>query len=357
MGVARCVGSVTALGLKRLVPRVRKERDGAHRRVVRRSDEWHEGARDLGVHRDARGEWLLRGAAERSLRLAKGGEEGPRTRAGRSPQRHSRGHDRRGCGARGCESRVEAQTTAEAQTEPQTGPTTETQAGCPPKEHVRPARSATVTVSRVIDGDTIEVSPAVNGLMDVRLIGVDTPETVDPAEGVEPYGPQASDIAKRELSGRRVRLEFDQERMDQYGRLLAYVHAGGTMFNEELVAKGYAQAYPYPPNTAHAGLFAAAQRGARAAGLGIWGLSTAQQCELANRGNGIGEGTPGCAVGSERQPGQEVTPGDGKPPAPAGGDYDCSDFETRAQAQRQLLPGDPYGLDADGDGVACEELP
>jgi micrococcal nuclease len=113
---------------------------------------------------------------------------------------------------------------------------------------VRPAR-ATGTVSNVIDGDTIKVSPAVNGLKDVRLIGVDTPETVDPAEGVEPYGPQASAFTTRELSLRRVRLEFDRERMDQYGRLLAYVHTDGSMFNEELVGKGYAQAYPYPPNT------------------------------------------------------------------------------------------------------------
>ena len=131
---------------------------------------------------------------------------------------------------------------------------------------MRPAR-ATVTVSNVIDGDTIEISPAVNGLKDVRLIGVDTPETVDPSEGVEPYGPQASEFTARELSLRRVRLEFDKERMDQYGRLLAYVKLGGSMFNEELVAKGYAQTYPYPPNTAHAATFAAAQRGARAAGL------------------------------------------------------------------------------------------
>ena len=223
-----------------------------------------------------------------------------------------------------------------------------------PTNTVRPAR-ATVMVSNVIDGDTIKVSPAVNGLNDVRLIGVDTPETVDPAEGVEPYGPQASEFTTRELSSRRVRLEFDEERMDQYGRLLAYVYAGGSMFNEEPVAKGYAQAYPYSPNTAHAPQFAAAQRKARAAGLGIWGLTTAQKCQLANRGNGIGEGSPGCTAGSGQQPGYEAAPGAGEPPAPVGGDYDCSDFETQAQAQRQLLPGDPYGLD--GDGVTCEELP
>ena len=145
--------------------------------------------------------------------------------------------------------------------------------------------------------------------------------------------------------------------MDQYSRLLAYVYAGGSMFNEELVAKGYAQAYPYLPNTAHAPQFAAAQRQAKAAGLGIWGLSMAQKCELADWGNGIGEGSPGCTAGSGDQPSQGAAPGAGEPPAPAGGDYDCSDFATRVQAQRQLLPDDPYGLDSDGDGQACEDLP
>jgi hypothetical protein len=182
-------------------------------------------------------------------------------------------------------------------------------------------------------------------------------EAVDPSERVEPYGPQASAFSTRELSLRSVRLEFDEERMDQYDRLLAYVNLGGSMFNEELVAKGYAQAYPYLPNTAHAATFAAAQRRARAAGLGIWGLSMAQKCELADRGNSIGEGSPGCAAGSGPRPGHGAASSAGEPQPPAGGDYDCSDFATRAQAQRQLLPGDPYRLDADGDGVACEELP
>ena len=241
------------------------------------------------------------------------------------------------------------------QSKPKPAPRRKSKQAAPPTNTVRPAR-ATVTVSNVIDGDTIKVSPAANGLNDVRLIGVDTPETVDPSEGVEPYGPQASAFTNRELSGRRVRLEFDRERMDQYGRLLAYVYSDGSMFNEELVEKGYAQAYPYPPNTAHAPQLAAAQRRARAAGLGIWGLTTAQQCELADRGNGIGEGAPGCTAGSGRQPGQGANPG-GRPQPPTEGDYDCSDFATRAQAQRQLLTGDPYGLDADGDGVACEDLP
>ena len=223
-----------------------------------------------------------------------------------------------------------------------------------------PAGGVAVAVSRVLDGDTVEISPAIDGVEEVRLIGVDTPETVDPMEGIEPYGPQASAFAKRELSGRRVGLEFDEERVDQYGRLLAYVHAGGSMFNEELLRKGYAQAYPYPPNTAHATRFAAAQRKARAAGIGIWGLSTPQKCELADRGNGIGEGSPGCTTNSGQQSGRGPVSGAGGPPPPTAGDLDCSDFATQAQAQRShdADPSDPNDLDGyPEDGVACESLP
>jgi micrococcal nuclease len=151
-------------------------------------------------------------------------------------------------------------------------------------------------VSQVVDGDTIEIFPAIDGIEEVRLIGVDTPETNDPYEGVEPYGLEATGFATDELTGRRVGLEFDVERVDQYDRLLAYVYAGGEMFNEDLVEEGYAQTYPYPPNTKYADRFEEAQEGARAGGLGIWGLSLDQQCQLANHGNGIGEGSAGCEV-------------------------------------------------------------
>jgi micrococcal nuclease len=68
----------------------------------------------------------------------------------------------------------------------------------------------TVTVVRVVDGDTIEVNPAVSGTDGVRFLGVDTPETVDPGEPVEPYGPEASAFTKAQLEGERVTLIFDQ---------------------------------------------------------------------------------------------------------------------------------------------------
>jgi micrococcal nuclease len=213
---------------------------------------------------------------------------------------------------------------------------------------------ATATITEVVDGDTVKIAPAVDGKDEVRLFGMDTPETKDPSEGIEPYGPEASSYASSRLEGERVGLEFDAERTDQYGRLLAYVYpSGGGMFNEVLVRKGYAQVYTVPPNDSREDRFMAARRAARIAGLGIWSLPHAQKCELADRGNGIGEGRPGCVPGTKPAPPKPQT-------APSGGaDLDCSDFDSQAQAQAELAsdPSDPNGLDADGDGQACEASP
>ena len=260
---------------------------------------------------------------------------------------------------------------------------------------------AVATVSRVVDGDTVEIEPAVDGKDSVRLIGVDTPETVDPGENVEPYGPESSNYATSVLEDEEVELEFDEERTDQYGRLLAYVYlAGDEMFNGELVEGGYAQVYTVEPNARYEERFRALQEEARDAEIGIWGLSGDEQCELADRGNGIGEGTPGCEDGREPKPEPapvpEPKPAPGpepepmpqpKPepellpsspaasasaspepepePAPSSGDLDCSNFDTHAEAQAvyEQDTSDPNGLDGpigEGytgeQGVACEEL-
>jgi micrococcal nuclease len=200
----------------------------------------------------------------------------------------------------------------------------------------------TATVSRVVDGDTIEISPAIDGKEEVRLIGVDTPETVDPTTGVQPYGPEASQFTTQELEGERVQLEFDQDRVDQFERLLAYVHlSDGTMFNETLLRQGYAQLYIVPPNDKYEARFTAAQQEARDANRGLWALPQSQLCQLANRGNGIGEGSPGCTNN----------------PNPTT-DRDCADFFSQAAAQRELErdPTDPNNLDADDDGQSCEDF-
>lgn len=97
--------------------------------------------------------------------------------------------------------------------------------------------------TRVIDGDTIIVS--INGKQErVRLIGVDTPETVHPNKLVEYFGKEASEFTKKMVEGKRVRLEYDWQKRDRYGRLLAYVYLkDGTFLNAEIIKQGYGFAY------------------------------------------------------------------------------------------------------------------
>lgn len=132
-------------------------------------------------------------------------------------------------------------------------------------------KKATYKVTAVTDGDTIEV--LMNGKAEkVRLIGVDTPETVHPTKEVQAYGKEASDYAKVQLNGKMVNLELDVQDRDRYGRLLAYVWVGEVMFNEKLVAEGYAQVSTYPPNVKYVDKFVAAQTKARNAKKGLWSL-------------------------------------------------------------------------------------
>lgn len=161
-----------------------------------------------------------------------------------------------------------------------------------------------MTVTRVVDGDTIYISPPIDGLTDVRLIGVDTPETHKPGTPVQPYGPQASAFTTRMLQGKKVALETDVEKVDLYGRLLAYVWTSpSTMFNEVLLRQGYAQLATFPPNVKYVDRFREDQAEARAARRGLWGLLPSELCQETDRGNGIGGG---CST----------TPATSSPPAP-----------------------------------------
>jgi micrococcal nuclease len=127
-----------------------------------------------------------------------------------------------------------------------------------------------VTITKVIDGDTVEIA----GGKKVRLIGIDTPETVDPRRPVGCFGRQASDFTKSGLLNQFVRLEKDVSETDKYGRLLRYVWLGDELFNETLVRQGYAHASSYPPDIKYQDRFTAAQAIARQAKLGLWG----QEC-------------------------------------------------------------------------------
>lgn len=133
-----------------------------------------------------------------------------------------------------------------------------------------PPASATVVVTRVVDGDTVEVALD-GGEEDVRYIGVDTPETVKPGEPVQCFGPQASRFNHRLVEGRQVRLVFDVERRDVYGRLLAYVYLGKRFLSAELVRRGLARTLTIPPDDRFAGRLERLEIAAARAGRGLWG--------------------------------------------------------------------------------------
>jgi micrococcal nuclease len=105
----------------------------------------------------------------------------------------------------------------------------------------------------------------------VRLIGVDTPETVKPDTPVQCFGERASHFTKRQLTGRRVRLVFGVERRDVYGRLLAYVYLHGRFFNPTLVRRGLARSLTIAPNDRFAPRFRRLELVAARAGRGLWG--------------------------------------------------------------------------------------
>jgi micrococcal nuclease len=217
------------------------------------------------------------------------------------------------------------------------------------------------TVTAVVGGDTIRIAPAIDGTNVVRLIGVDAPDAGKrDAEG-QPYSQRASRFTRSVLDGRKVRLEFDVQRKDRYGRLLAYVYPmGDEMLNEVLLRKGYAQVYTLKPNDEREGEFAGEQEKARDDGLGIWGLPEAKRCKLANHGNGIGKGSPACKARLHSPPKNHSKPEHARAASngsSVGPDLDCSDLTYRqAQAEMAADPSDPFNLDQDGDGVACEGL-
>lgn len=127
-------------------------------------------------------------------------------------------------------------------------------------------------VTKVIDGDTFEVS--ISGkLAKVRVIGINTPETVDPRKTVECFGLESSEKAKEILTDKSVVLESDptQANVDKYGRLLRYVKLmDGTDFGNQMIQEGYAYEYTYDTVYKKQTLYKGAQTKAELAKLGLW---------------------------------------------------------------------------------------
>lgn len=140
-------------------------------------------------------------------------------------------------------------------------------------EDIAKAKSAEESqVIRVVDGDTIIVA-ANHKPETVRLIGINTPETVKPNSPIECYGPEASKHTKELLTDKIVRLESDptQDNKDKYSRLLRYVFLENTNINEELIKDGYAREYTYKIPYQYQKAFRADQKTAKKNKLGLWG--------------------------------------------------------------------------------------
>ena len=227
------------------------------------------------------------------------------------------------------------------------------------------ARQATVT--RVIDGDTVEVEFAGGETDTVRFIGVDTPETSlgdvspDEYEGIPNtqaardhlynWGQQASEYATNQLEGETVRVVTDDEsdRRGSFGRLLAYIYVGDSNFNQQLLEDGYARVYDSSFSLRED--FDSTEEEARSNDVGVWDFeaeetATPTPTPTPESGSDDGESDGGSGVETPMPSGDASDP------------YDCSDFDSQEAAQQvyDSDPSDPSGLDADDDDVACESL-
>lgn len=194
----------------------------------------------------------------------------------------------------------------------------------------------------VIDGDTIEV------LIDnkkevVRLIGINSPETVDPRKPVECFGKEASAKAKSILLGKSVQLEADptQDDRDKYQRLLRYVFLeDGTNFSKLMISEGYAYEYTYNTPYKYQSEFKQAQKEAEASKVGLWADSacltnTTQPSSTTGFPGGSSEGSSGFTCSVKKT---------------------CPQMTNCAEAQFYLNTCGVKSLDRDGDGVPCETI-
>lgn len=206
-------------------------------------------------------------------------------------------------------------------------------------------------VIRVVDGDTLHVNIAGDDET-VRLVGVNSPETVDPRKPVECFGKQASDEAKKILTGAKVHVEIDpsQGERDKYGRLLAYIFLqDGTNFNQLMIAEGYAYEYTYNVPYKYQSAFKLAQENAKKDEKGLWAVDACNEKATGNKLPVIASTSTGVA----NQTSKYICSYNA---------YNCSDFSTQKDAQAVFnacggIKNDVHRLDSDKDGVACESLP
>lgn len=131
-------------------------------------------------------------------------------------------------------------------------------------------------VTRVIDGDTIEIQGGVR----VRYIGIDTPETVDPRKPVQCFGEEAAEKNRELVLGKEIELEKDISETDKYGRLLRYVYIDNLFINDFLVRQGFARASSYPPDVKYQDQLRQAGEEAKENNKGLWSTCSEVKAEM-----------------------------------------------------------------------------
>jgi micrococcal nuclease len=217
-----------------------------------------------------------------------------------------------------------------------------------------PAAAQAAIVLSITDGDTLHIQAIRSGAVlrstadvTVRLLEIDTPETVHPSQPVGCYGPEASNALKRLAPpGSKVWVAADQDLLDPYDRTLLYMWTShGTFINLKMVRNGFARAVLYEPNDRFIDVMRQAEQSARAGNRGLWDA---------------------CSHFGVAQHRPVASPSPKTPPAPAGNcdpsytgacippyppDIDCGEL---AVSGFTVVGADPHGFDADGDGTACE---
>lgn len=198
----------------------------------------------------------------------------------------------------------------------------------PPKENL-------YQVVKVIDGDTIVVN--IDGKDEViRLIGIDSPESVDPRKDVQCFGKEATEEAKRHLIGKKISLESDptQGDRDKYKRLLRYVFLeDGQNFNKLMIELGYAHEYTYKTPYKYQTEFKEAENKAREKKIGLWADNACANPSQSLQGPTSSNGNFSCV-----------------------GKTTCGQMESCEEAHFYLNNCGLNRLDADKDGVPCESL-
>ena len=254
-------------------------------------------------------------------------------------------------------------------------------------------------VIKVVDGDTIAIS--LRGKSEtIRLIGIDTPETVDSRVAVQCFGKEATAKLKSVI-GKRVSIEKDEEEgeRDKYGRLLAYIYTEeGLFLNKYMIEQGFAFEYMYDDPYKYQKEFKAAQASAKAAKKGLWAPDACPSAAAKTTTSSVtvskqesapaALGPPAQSATSapqslqthtqqvQTQPQSEPQPPQNPPPSPpspaqtsstsnytcSSNTYNCTDFKTHAEAQAVFdmcggVGNDVHKLDSNKDGEACESLP